>query len=274
MRRVVLPSLLALAVVVACGPKASPSTDSESTALAQDGTDANEVESQASSLSASLTLAAGSAAMVPTAQALANAATTTASFYFPSQCLVVTRPAQNRVQYVFDDCTGPWGILHVTGTLVATLTDTAAGLQIDVGDGIGGPATLHFNKAVAAYQATALVTSGGGLKRSMTWTGALDGTTARGRAFSRSASWTIGWTIGESCVSIDGSAEGDVTGRKLKTVVARYSRCRGQCPSSGMVTITNETTQKSVAIAYDGTAIATFTGIDGKTYDITLACGL
>jgi hypothetical protein len=273
-----LSSLVAV-VLVACGTKGAPATDSESTALAQDGTDTSEVESQVSSIHASLTLASGSATGVPKAAALSGAADTTATFYFPSQCLTVKPLAAGRVEYDFADCTGPWGIFRVTGTIVASFSDTAAGLQIDVGglpDG-GAPAKLQFhNGAQASYQATATITSTGGLQRSMQWTAALSGTTARGRAFMRNASWTTAWTVGESCVTIDGSAQGDVTGRTLDTTVKGFSRCRGECPTAGKVTITNVSASppRSVEITYDGGDTAAFTGVDGKTYDITLACGL
>jgi hypothetical protein len=278
----IVPLFAAGALAVACGPHASSTepVESVSSALAEDGTDVNEVESQSSALTASFTLAASSAAVLPTATQLVStdAKANTHSLFIPEGCVtVLPDPTNNQVTYAFNQCTGPWGLVKVSGTIVAHYTDVANGLQIDVGGvQIGTPAEIYLNRAIARYQATATVSGVAGhpLERSMTWSGTLDGTTARGRGFTRSANWTVGWRLGDSTVSLSGSAEGDVAGRVLKTEVTDYVKSRGECPASGEVKITNETKNEFVDLLFNGTNQATFTGVDGQQYQLTLACGL
>jgi hypothetical protein len=143
------------------------------------------------------------------------------------------------------------------------------GVQIDVAGG-----GLHLNRATADYHATATIASSG-LARSMTWSGHLTGVTARGRAFERDASWTVAWKIGDSCVSIDGQAHGTVLKRSIDTTVASFVRCRGQCPDSGQITVTDSATKESVTMTFDGSNQATLTSSASKSsVEVPLACGL
>jgi hypothetical protein len=110
----------------------------------------------------------------------------------------------------------------------------------------------------------------------MQWDGQFSGTTARNRSFSRQNHKTITWTAGASpiCVDVNGYSEGDVTGRKLRTDVTDYKRCRGACPDSGEIKITNEATSTSIEAKFDGGDQVTFTGPNGGQLTVTLECGL
>ena len=109
----------------------------------------------------------------------------------------------------------------------------------------------------------------------MTWKGQFFGTTARGRAFSRTNDKVIEWTIAQSCVRVNGSSEGDVTGRPLHTDVIRFSRCKFQCPAAGSeIKVTDVKSNRSIDITYDGGPTATFTAPAGNTTQIARPCGL
>lgn len=264
--------VIALApALAACAAHHSESVATDDSALlAQDGSDASDVESQTTSLTAAFTLGASASSEV-TADGMVGAADRATSYFLPSGCLTVTKDATNRkVTYALDGCTGPWGLLRVSGSVVATYTQTASGAtQVEV-DGAG----LRYNRATADYHATAVLTASG-LSRTMTWQGALTGVTARGRAFKRTASWTMLWSVGASCVELDGNAEGTVLGRPIDTTVQHYVRCRGECPEAdGKITVTDTSTKRSVEIDFDGTNEAKLSVMGGPATTIVLACGL
>jgi hypothetical protein len=280
-----LLAVVALAANGGCRRGGGETTgDNQSTLLAQDGSDANEVVAQSSSLTASFTLPASPIGPLPTSDQVVAAATNTHTYFIPSGCLTVTPDSTNhKVTYAFNACTGPWGLVTISGAVVATYTSiaatatSAAALQIDVGgDTPGTPATLQLNRATATYQATGLVTAGPrpAVDRKMTWTGTIEGTTKRGRPFSHVAHRNAEWTIGTACVTHDGDAEGKVGDREVDVTVTGYTRCRGECPSSGDVSIVEKPSGATVDLKFDGGDLATFTGVDGKSYEIVLACGI
>ena len=134
---------------------------------------------------------------------------------------------------------------------------------------------LKINRALADWSAHAEITAGRAGAREMVWTGQFSGTTARGRAFARTNKKTVAWTIGQSCVMVNGTSDGDVTGRKIHTDVISYSRCKGECPAEGSeIKITDVTKAKAVDIKYNGGRSATFTAPNGKQTQVLLACGL
>ena len=127
-----------------------------------------------------------------------------------------------------------------------------------------------MNRATVDWTATAEVTNTGA-DRSMHWKGALSGTTARGKTFSRTNEKTVTWRFGERCFGVSGISEGTVRDRYLRTEVTNFRRCQGACPEAGgRITISNEKKLK-VEILFDGTSRATYTSPKGKT-TFDLAC--
>ncbi len=241
--------------------------------LAENGSDSNEVEARASALTATVVLA-------PTATyvgGIVAAASDVSSFYLPRTCVTTSAvtPASDSttetVVYTFDDCAGPWGLRHVTGTLTAALSESpASAVTIHVTSDV-----LRLDGAVASLDATAVLTETG-IARDLAWTSTmLAGTTARGREFHRTASWHAGWQVGGSCVTVtDGAAAGDVLGRALTTTVDAYERCASECPAAGgSVSVRDVAANESVTIDYDGTAVATVTTAPAAaTYAVDLDC--
>jgi hypothetical protein len=276
---------LMISTCVACGVAAittsgcaGHNTESDdSVALAEDGTDANDVESQSSALTASFTLACDD---FSDPAASVSASTGVGSFFTPQSCISATQDvATSTVTYTLGEngiaCSGPWGLAGIEGTVIVVYSKAENGIKLDItGNG------LAFNSrrpshATANLTATATLTTPSVGARELNWTGSLTGMTARGNAFSRTATWVTDWRVGESCVSLNGSANGDVDGRDLTTTVSNYQRCLGTCPASGgEIKIDSSPDGEEVKLDYNGGNDATFTGVTGKLTKIDLACGL
>jgi hypothetical protein len=253
----------------ACGGRHEVVAD-ESTALAEDATDASEAESHAAALSATFTLPSTDL----TSGMLVTDASKTQGFFAPTGCLVTTVDTPSAtVTHEFKNCAGPWGLLRVNGivrvTYASMTVDGQSALKLEV-TGTG----LTLNRATLDYHATAVVFVSG-LARRMKYASQLDGKTARGRTLSRTTDWTVAWSVGAACLVVEGSAEGTITGRPLKTTVRGYRRCRGGCPEKGgEIDVLNEKTGASISIHYNGGSSATLTGVHGNPMDFVLACGI
>jgi hypothetical protein len=173
--------------------------------------------------------------------------------------------------YTFSDCTGPYGLLHLTGVVTAVWSVHSA----DTLDVTLSASNFQVNRAtITSWNATATVTASGD-SRDMVWAASLSGTTGSGRSFSRTNNKDIKWTVGEECISISGSSEGTITGLDLKTTITSYSRCAASCPAAGSeIQVTDVTNGDSVSVKYLGGAEAEFTSVSGTSTDIPLLCGL
>lgn len=259
-------------LAVGCSNKSPGASSDDSVALAEEGTDANDVESQSATLTAAFTLGTGD---FTHPEASVTGASNVAGFFQPQSCVTTETDTVNlRVKYTLSGCTGPWGLVKISGVVDVTYAAVDGGLSLDVtGSGLqfNGEQSHH---ASADLHATATVTANGSA-REMTWNATLNGTTARGNAFSRTANWDTKWRVAGTCIALDGSAEGTVDDRTLKTEVDGYQRCLDSCPAAGgKITIESEKDGEQVSLSFDGANEATFTGIDGKQTKITLACGL
>ncbi len=268
--------------VVACKPKKNdpaPLGDDE-TGLAEDGTDAHAAESDAEALTSTLVGGGGPGGTIGLAsssdlsggnldgEAIGDGAK---ALYFPRGCLEVTStetaPGEGTATYTFSGCTGPNGLLNVQGAVKATYKAAPDRLTLDlVGD------DLVVNKATVDWSAHAEIAAAG-TSRTMTWRAQLSGTTARGRDFARTNEKTITWTIGEPCLGLEGTSQGTVRGRSLRTEITAFRRCRGSCPDAGgRIAITDVDANKRIEIRYDGTNRATLVGPNGKETTFGLLC--
>lgn len=267
-----------VAATAGCKNKDTPQTENpdDTSLLAQDGADTNALEVDHELLSSSLVAASsggtlslassgelGGAELVP-----ADVGDGAKSFFFPRGCLTTSHDlATSTVTYDFKDCTGPAGLLRVSGEIKATYKAQPSKLALElVGTG------LRINRATADWHATAVITADG-VSRTMSWNAQLSGTTARGRDFSRTTQKALLWKVGERCFAASGVSEGNVKGRSLRTEITGYARCQGSCPEAGgKIRITSVTSGKQLVIDFDGTSRATVTGPKGETATVPLAC--
>lgn len=268
---------VALAVPLAgCAAHHSTPTADDDQNLAEDGTDTSAVENDTETLSSSFIAAGGTLGLASAGEltggtlAAANFGDAVRSIYVPAGCLTVTNDATaHTATYAFDKCSGPYGLLNVTGKVVVNYVSSATSLVLDFTG-----TDLQVNRATVNWAAHAEIVAGRLGQRTMTWRAQLTGTTARGRAFTRNNSMTIAWTVGGECVLVNGASDGDVSGRNLHTDVISYSRCKGQCPADGSeIRVTNTNNGRSIDLKYNGGTSATFTAPDGTQSPVTLTCG-
>lgn len=244
----------------------------ETSQLVSDGESTQEAESQATALTSALQLG-------PTAvlgdrlspdQAVARA-DEAASAFRPAGCVKYDKSGTT-LTYTFAGCTGPFGLVKISGEVAVTYK-AVAGEQDTRGIALDVKATnLSLNRANVTFEAAASL-SGNRTSRTMTWVGTVRGTTGRGQSFERQSSWTLGWTLGGNCLALDGHAEGDVAGRILVTDVNALKRCANSCPEAGgKITVQSKESGKSVTLEFDGDDSATFTDANGKASNLPLLC--
>lgn len=191
-------------------------------------------------------------------------------FWFqPAGCEQTTvDPSGQSATLVFNGCTGPLGLVELTGTVSLSWQTASNQVTLDF-----SAQDFKINRAtIDSWQATAVVTSSGD-QRTMTWNATLSGTTGRGRSFSRTNQKTVQWTTGVACIEATGQSTGTILGAKLQTTVTSWKRCADSCPQAGSeIQVKNLTNGDDIDIKYLGGATANLT-LDGKTEEIGLACG-
>src|SRR5262249_9125273 len=159
--------------------------------------------------------------------------------YVPAGCLTVTNDtASQTVTYAFNGCSGPYGLLNVTGTIKVTYASPSATQLVLTFSAAG----LKVNRATVDWTAKADIVANAARRRDMPGGASLNGVTARGRTFSRKNEKSLRWTVGGQCIEVNGSSDGTVGDRGVHTDVINYSRCRGECPAAGSeIRVTNTT---------------------------------
>lgn len=269
-----------LLVLAACKKKDGTPDDlvvaDDPVAMAEDGSDANTVETNGQLLTSTLVATSTSGSLsVASASDLGfgdlrtqEVGDGTKALYFPRGCVDVVHDAAARsVTYTFGGCTGPSGLVRVRGSVEATYVVEGGTLVLDL-----TADDLQLNGATLDWHARAEITAEG-VARTMRWKAELSGQTARGRELARTTDKTLKWTVGERCLAVEGTSEGRVRARNLRTVVTDYRRCQRGCPEAGgVITTTNLDNGKVVEIRFDGTDQATFVGPNGKETALPLLC--
>ncbi|MBS2012178.1 MAG: hypothetical protein JST00_04795 [Deltaproteobacteria bacterium] len=277
-----------LTLLAACDKTSEPKPPETDTSapdiLAQDGSDSASTEIDAELITGSLvggttvdglrlanTEATGTDL---TPRALGDGAK---ALYFPRGCLEAANDAAtSTVTYTFKTvpgaqsrgCSGPNGLRNVIGEVKAKYRSDGATLVLDL---VG--TNLQVNRATVDWTAHAEITANGA-DRTMTWKAQLDGTTPRGRSFTRTNEKVAKWRLGERCYALEGVSTGDVNKRSLRTEITGFRRCAGACPENGgKIVVVDVTKDKRVEMSFDGSRFATFTAPNGQTSQIDLFCG-
>ena len=168
-------------------------------------------------------------------EAAATAAWSNAGIYFqPAGCISNTRDGAV-VTHVFDDCTGPHGRVHLTGTVTSTWSRTETGVSVvheTEGFQINGATVDHSVTISYGYEAGVYTRHRGGVTT---------GVTGGGRAIAHSADYTTTWDPDMTCVTRDGSSETSIGEREFSRTIDGYERCGvGEfgCPNAGTLTLT------------------------------------
>jgi hypothetical protein len=262
MRKTTLLSILSLTLLAGCGgTNGSSAADSAQASAALDSNDSTTTES------ALLVASTDGTESSATAEDAAGTASVRARATFsPSSCVTATAVA-NVVTYMLNDCTGPWGLVHVTGTVVVTYSKQPDGVHADAnatGLLVNG-ATLNINsQAVYSVNGTAhqlTVTTDGG------------GTGLRGNTIGRHGSYTLAWDTGTQCAALDGQWSTTIASATWSTSVTGFKVCKNECPSAGTIAHTGGLSHVTVTVTFNGSAEASWTSSRGDHGTVALFCG-
>jgi len=202
------------------------------------------------------------AAVTGDAIAIRIAANITAR-YQPAGCATVTQ-AGAAIKVVYNDCTGPRGLVHVTGELdLAVAVSTQGTITVHATS-----SDLKVNGADLEVDATgAYAVSGTAHSLAVTTSGT--GSGPRGLAVDHEGSYTVSWDTASQCHSIAGSWSTDI-GARTRSNDVNLSRCAGGCPTG---TVTHRFLGgKSITVTFDGTATAAWTASTGASGTVALGC--
>jgi len=179
-------------------------------------------------------------------------------------CAQVTQSGAT-ITVVYNDCTGPRGLVHVTGTLVLAVSVSSTGV-ISVH---GTSDDMQVNRATLVIDANATYAVAG-TSHTLTVATNGSGTGPRGNAIEHQGNYTITWDTASQCGGIDGMWSTDL-GDLSRSTDASVERCAGGCPTG---TVTHTFLRgASLTITFDGSATATWTSSTGSHGTVTLACG-
>jgi hypothetical protein len=179
-----------------------------------------------------------------------------------SGCAKITQNAGN-VTITYADCTGPRGLVHVSGVLdvAITVSDTTITAHATSSD-------MQINRANLVIDATAMYTVAGTSKTLTVATNG-SGTGPRGNEIEHQGNYTVTWDSASQCRSIAGTWQTDLGARERSNNVS-LSRCDGGCPTG---TVTHHfLAGASLTITFDGTSTATWSASNGKSGAVALSC--
>jgi hypothetical protein len=267
MSRLALVALLLVPLTSSSSCKKSTLGDELLASEAADSTDSSQQEGGvmfAASDPIATTMKPGEAP--PSAGAIASlVAGNAGQYYQPAGCLTATAMGTT-VTYTLNDCTGPHGLVHVTGTITVDYTVDAAGVH-------------------AMVSATGLMVNGGTLDISATGVYTVSGTTKtlvvttmgsgigpRGHMVTHDGDYTLTWDTATACRDFDGAWSTTVSDRTWMTTVSGFHRCGASCPMSGTVSHTGGISGVTITLTFDGTATAQWTSSRGSSGTINLLC--
>jgi hypothetical protein len=192
---------------------------------------------------------------------------------WPAGCVTRTKDATNpRVVHLhFDHCTGPFGLVKLTGDEVVTF-DKAADGQLSA---TFASENLVANGKPVTHSAVAEITIAGG-ERTVAWQGAWTRVNGKGITVSHTSDLTIKVDAATRCRVENGTAVTMVGEREVDTKLADVKLCPNAdgaegCPS-GTITHTAKKSGKTVTIEFDGSDQATITGPKGNSFTADLVC--
>jgi hypothetical protein len=262
-------SLLGL-VVGGCALKSNnASGDGAPDATEQaDSADANASSTQASSFSEIF-----SQGVQATEPASAASQVQMTAAVWPAGCATRTvDPTNANVVHIhYNQCTGPFGLVALTGDMTATFSANASGgLHVVVSS-----SDLTANGKPVSHAASGDITVNGA-ERDVTWQGAWTRVNAKGETVAHTTSYTIVVDTTTHCRDTNGTAVTTVGDREVDSTIKDYKMCRNaqgveECPS-GTIVHTHKRTGRALTVSFDGSTEATLTGPRGGSIELPLVC--
>lgn len=258
-------ALLALPACVVNSTEGSFEGSSEDAAFAEEAADSVETGESESALLVAATDAVGASM---TAEEAATAAAGAVDQRFSPAGCAVAEVQGTTVLYTLTDCTGPFGVARIDGSVQVTFSVASDGLHATIaGSGVSARgATLELD-------ADALYTESG-TARTLTVNTAGTATGPRGRQVERSGSYTVSWDAAAQCASLDGAWSTEAGARTWSTEVSGLQRCADQCPAAGgRIEHTGGVQGVTITIEFDGSDTASWSSSRGQSGTIDLMCG-
>lgn len=249
-------------LVGACVNRGGGSADMDSAASAIDSSDSTEAEGNMMMASVDGADMAGLTVLTSVDVAVKIAANVSLRWN-PSACATVSRK-DAQVSITFNDCTGPRGLVHVSGTLdLAISVSTAGAITVH-----GTSRALQVNRADLVVDATATYAVSG-TSHTLTVQTMGSGTGPRGNDVEHDGSYTLTWDTASMCHSIAGHWQTDLGARERSNDVS-LQRCAGGCPTG---TVTHHfLAGASLTVTFDGTATARWSASTGANGTTQLGC--
>ncbi len=206
--------------------------------------------------------------VTPTEEVIAaRAAATIGSLLVPAGCSTSTQN-RNVVTVEVNGCTGPYGLIEMTGTIIYTYKLRGTAISI-----VGSATGFQVNGATLDIASSGLYTTDGD-ERTLTMTTSGEGTGRFGRPLDRDGSYTLTWNVATGCFELDGTWTTEGTERALTTTVTEFASCPGQCPSGGTIERAFDGVRRDieVTVSFDGSAAAEWQSSDASG-TVNLACG-
>jgi hypothetical protein len=234
-------------------------------ASAEDADESVSVTSTESALTSELSDEIAQPQSATTEQLATDAATRVPAAFTPQGCITSVR-AGAKVTFTVVNCTGPYGLVNVSGTVVATYSRTSTGAAQVVVTATG----LTANTLTLDVNATAISTQVGSIKTANV-TSASSGTGPRGITLTRDGTYTVTYDSATACITVNGAWQTDVGARTATTTVSNFARCKGACPTSG--TLVHETVRgNTLTLTYSGGATAAWSTATGRSGSLNLIC--
>jgi hypothetical protein len=186
----------------------------------------------------------------------------------PTGCATVDQQGSS-ITITYNDCTGPRGLIHVSGQLVLTVQVKLDG-TISV-HGTSGDLTANDAHLVVDVDAT-YASTGTGHTLTVSTSGSATG--PRGFELEHTGDYTITWDTTSQCRSLAGSWATELTRTDgttaQRSTQANMMRCAGGCPV-GTVSRTFAT-GTMLTVTFDGTSTAQWQTSTGRSGSITLQC--
>ena len=259
-----LPLFVLLGSSLFACAKNGANVDSAESAL--DSSDS--VESEGNLMAASVDGADMSALTALTGdQVAAHIAANAPARFTPAGCATATATGSN-VKLTLNDCTGPRGLVHVTGEL-----DLTASVSLNGAISVHASATnLMVNRATLDVDSDATYAVNGTTHTLQVQTQG-SGVGPLGNDIEHMGQYTITWDPTSQCHSIAGHWSTELsngTASATRSNDVNLMRCAAGCPT-GMVTH-HFLGGATLTITFDGTAVAQWSTSTGKSGTVNLQC--
>ena len=257
-------ALASLILLAACARNSSP--DLDSAAAAVDSSDS--VSAEGNVMMANMDGAdMAFQGAITSDQVATRIAANVALRWIPSSCATVSS-AGNTVTITYNDCTGPRGLVHVTGEI-----DLAISVSVSGGISVHATASdLQVNAATLDLDATADYAVVGD-QHTLTVQSSASGTGPRGTEIDHQGDYTVSWDPTNECRSITGNWSTDFTGPNRsaeRSNAVDLTRCDAGCPTGS---ITHHGLLGLVInITFDGTNVAQWSTSNGLSGTVNLRC--